>query len=475
MVKNNKFIRGVVALVAGAAGSQLLAILVAPALTRIFTPEDFGVLAIYAGLLGIFTVVASLRFELAIPLPEDDQEAVSIVVLCALLVTIIAGLSAIVVGFFGDAASRMLDAPSLSKYLWLFPFGVFFSGIYQTLNYWAIRKKEFQSIATGRVLQVASTLSVQLFGFKFGSLALIGGQVIGQAVGGGTLCRKSSKNINFLQAKFSNIPLIVYRYRQFPLYSTWAALLNAAGSQIPPLMLAALFGPIAAGLYALAQRVLMLPMSVIGSAIGSVFLSNAAEAYRTGEIAGIMARVHGQLTKIAAAPALVLMVAGPELFGFVFGPEWRQAGFFAQWMAPWLYFVFVTSPLSTLFEVMEKQKQHLLFHVVLLLVRAGAIAIGAWQENLEMAIALFSTGSAICWVWMLFWLNKILKNEWGPLIRSTLRSFGWGGFCLLPLIGGMATSKSISAFILSLAVTTIFILAYYFVNFKNGFTSEQSK
>lgn len=67
-------------LVGGTTGAQLLAVLAAPLLTRLYTPEDFGLLAVYASLLGLIAVIASLRYELAIPLPTDDTEAAAVAV-----------------------------------------------------------------------------------------------------------------------------------------------------------------------------------------------------------------------------------------------------------------------------------------------------------------------------------------------------------------------------------------------------------
>ncbi len=68
------FIRSVGVLVGGTAAAQVLMVLVLPLLTRLYTPDDFSVLAVYASILGIVTIAACLRMEIAIPLPQHEED-----------------------------------------------------------------------------------------------------------------------------------------------------------------------------------------------------------------------------------------------------------------------------------------------------------------------------------------------------------------------------------------------------------------
>lgn len=175
----NSFARGVSILVGGTAGAQALMILAAPLLTRLYTPEYFGLLAVYSGLLAIFAVVASLQYELAIPLPESNSEAANVLVLSLLVVILMTGISAIMVLVAGEQMADVLNTPKLASYFWLLPLGVFLSGIYNIFNYWAVRTQAFGDIARTRVSQTLVTLVVQLLGFKLGGIALLLGQTGG--------------------------------------------------------------------------------------------------------------------------------------------------------------------------------------------------------------------------------------------------------------------------------------------------------
>ena len=462
LLPKNAFARGVSVLVGGTAGAQLLTVLVAPLLTRLYTPDDYGLVAVYGGLLGLIGVISSLRYELAIPLPEDDLGAAQVAALCLLIVLGFTLLTAVLVLFYGAPIATLLGVPTLAGYLWLLPVGVLLGGAYSVFNYWSIRTKRFSTIATTRLRQALVSVVIQLAAFKAGVLGLLLAAVAGQSVGTGTLGRHSLANPAFKEVTWRGVCGAARRYRRFPVFSTWEGLFNTAGLQLPPLMFAALFGPAAAGLYALANRVLNLPMSLIGGAIGQVFFANAAEAQRAGQLGPLVAQLHAKLAHIGLPPALLLILLGPDLFGLVFGPAWGQAGEFARWMAPWLYLVFVSSPLSTLFAVLEHQKQGLTFQVILLVARIGAILTGAWIGDLGVTIMLFASVSALCWFGFLFWVARLAGNPAMTMIKPTLSAFGIALLCAAPIMAGyLVDAVGPQSWALILLLTALLVSARY--------------
>ncbi|HGE6078693.1 TPA: lipopolysaccharide biosynthesis protein [Vibrio cholerae] len=467
----NSFARAVSILVGGTAGAQALMILAAPLLTRVYTPEDFGLLAVYSGLLAIFAVVASLNYELAIPLPENNSEAANVLVLSLLTVLLITGVSAIIVLVAGQQIADVLNTPELSSYFWLLPLGVLLAGIYNVFNYWALRTKAFGDIARTRVSQTLATLAVQFLGFKLGGIALLLGQAGGQGVGSIRLARSVIQHKEFSCWSWMGVWQAAKRYKKFPIFSTWSGLFNTAGTQLPPLMFAVFFSAGAAGLYALAHRVLAIPMSILGDAIGKVFFSNAAEAYRKGHLAPMVEKVHRKLAEIAMPATLLLVIAGPELFAFVFGKNWREAGEFARYMAPWLYMVFITSPLSTLFSVMERQRAGLFFQAALLVLRLGAILIGAyWLQGLLPTVMLFSLMSAIFWVGFLVWVCVASGNELSAITKPTLIAFGKAIVCLLPVLLVILISPvNLTWSYLAVFSTGVLLGLYYFSLFRKAY------
>ncbi len=465
----NAFARGVSVLVGGTVGAQALMVLASPLLTRLYTPEDFGLLAVYASILSLFTVIASLRYELAIPLPEKDSEAAHVAVLSLFIVGFITTISALIILICGDYVAQLINAPDMANYLWLIPVGVFAIGCYQVFNYWAIRTKSFGNIAKTKISQSLATLAVQLSGFKLGVLALMLGQTGGQGVGVVTLARPALKSTHFKGWQWTDLKKVATRYRNFPIFSTWGGFLNTASVQLPPLLFAIFFSAGVAGLYALAHRVLAMPMGVVGSAVGNVFFANAAEAYREDKLAPLFESVYTKLVSIIMPVMLVLLIDAPNLFAFVFGENWREAGELARWMAPWLAVVFIASPLSTMFTILEKQKQGMYFQGLVLFVRVVAIAVGVYYESMILAIMLFSLFSVVCWLGFLIWVASHAKTKLYHLVKPLMKSLVLAVACTLPLLITVVVELPVLYWYAALLITGLLSALYYFFVFKKGF------
>ena len=141
------FLKSVAVLVGGSAFAQLLAILVLPILTRVYSPEEFASFAVYSSILNILIVISCLRFEIAIPLPKDDETAFFLFILALLSNIFITVLIVLLVFLFQVPLLNFIQQPQLKPYIWFIPAGVFFAGLYTALQYWNTRKRNFNVIA----------------------------------------------------------------------------------------------------------------------------------------------------------------------------------------------------------------------------------------------------------------------------------------------------------------------------------------
>ena len=404
-------------LVGGTAGAQVLMVLASPLLTRLYTPDDFGLLAVLAALLAFLTVIASARYELAIPLPKSDQDAANLTVLGFILVVCTTLATCVIFLVWPHAIAEAINAPDLASYLWLMPLGVFFVGSYQVFNKWAVRVKHFTAIAKTRVYQALGTLSIQLGGYQLGVLALLVGHTAGQGVGASGLALSAFRQPELKQCTFRGMRKQASRHRYFPLYSTWTGLFNTASLQLAPIVFVAIYGAMVGGLYALTLRILSMPGSLIGNAVGSVFLSAAPEARRNGTLAELVKKLHSRLSMAGALPLVVLLFFGPDLFELVFGTGWRQAGVYAQWMAPWIYLQFQWSPLSMLSHVMELQREALIAQFMALVLRFSSLII-AWLlgVNADVGIAIFALVSAVAYILIMVWFMRKAGVSTGAIL-----------------------------------------------------------
>jgi O-antigen/teichoic acid export membrane protein len=180
----SEFSRNVLTLITGTTIAQAIPIAISPILTRIYTPADFGVFALYMSIASIMSVIATGRYELAIMLPKKDEDAINIVALSLMISFFISLVSLMIVFIFNSQITNLLGNHEISNWLYFIPITVLLTGIYQSFNYWSNRKKHYKRLALSRVLQSGTTSSANLgMGYYgFGSSGLILGGVLGQGI-----------------------------------------------------------------------------------------------------------------------------------------------------------------------------------------------------------------------------------------------------------------------------------------------------
>lgn len=400
-MKANSFIRNMFILSAGTAFSQLLAIFASPILTRLYGPGSFGLMALFLSITTIVGIISCMRYESSIILPESDKSAANLFAGCLLFALVNSLLMLILVYFGHQLFSRWLNAPSIEWYLWLVPICALLDGAFNALNYWNTRTKCFIRLSIARVSNsvccVGTQLSAGFSGYATGG-GLIGGITIGKTVStavlGWQIWRDDQRLLRSSVSR-TNILFELRRYINFPLYDTWAELLNTVSWQLPVLLLSTFFSPIVVGYYSLGFASLQIPMKLIGTSISQVFFQHASEAKPNGSLGSLTEHVFRTLLLIGMFPILTLTFVGGDLFSVVFGARWFEAGIYAQILGVWVLFWFISAPLSTLYYLYEKQQSYLKFTIANFLTRLIVLCIGGYAGNARLSILLFSL-SGIC-------------------------------------------------------------------------------
>jgi O-antigen/teichoic acid export membrane protein len=413
----------VLKLVTGTTFAQILTIIASPVLTRLFSPEAFGLLAIFTSITKVLGVVACLRYEFAIMLPDDERDAVNLLGLCIAIVT---GISLLALPFFiifEPVIVSVLNAPGLTGYLWLVSPFVFVSGLFIALNYWNSRTRRYGRLSVARILSSVAITGGQLAAGAAGMAtggALIGASALGQGVGtavlGAQILRDDRQRFaNHLS--FARVRAVLVRYKRFPLYDSWSALLNVSSWQLPSLLLPIFFSPTQVGYYALAFRLIVLPMDLIGSAIQQVFFQRASNAERAGNLGELTESVFTVLLRIGLFPMLTLALIGQELFTLVFGAAWSEAGVYTQLLAVWAVVWFISAPLSTIYMVQEKQAFGLQINIANFVTRFAALVTGGLLGSARLAILLFGVSGIAVYGFLCI---RLLMFS-GIAMRRTLR------------------------------------------------------
>ena len=401
--KSNKgsFAFDVLTLAGGTTFAQILTILSAPVLTRLYGPEDFGIWALYISITSILSVIACMRYEYSIMLPESDEEAVNLLGLSFLAVLFVSGLTLPTVWYFKESIVDILNSQQIGDYLWLVPPFIFVNGLFLALNNWNSRTKLFKRLSLSRVFSSVSGTTTQIvlgLAEKVGAGGLITGSLAGQSIAtfvlGGQIWRDDRKLI-VKSLSWKKIYAGFKKYHKFSLIDTWAALMNSVSWQLPAFILSAFFTPAVVGFYSLGFRLLQLPMSFIGGSISQVFFQRASRALSEGTLPSLVESVFRMLVIIGMFPILILTIVGSDVFTVVFGKAWAEAGVYTQILSLWAFIWFISSPLTTIYVVVEKHHFGFHYNLLNLTTRLLSLAIGGLLGSARMALILFSISGII--------------------------------------------------------------------------------
>lgn len=348
-ILGDPLLKGIVIIGSGSAIAQILGIIFVPIITRIYPPEIYGTLAVFGSFLALLIVGSSLKYELTIPLPEKDDDAEYLLILCFLIVCILTIILLVILIVSGDFLAGIFHFEFIAPYYWLFCVGFFGISVYQILTYWAIRSKDYTTITHTRVTQsISGSVSKIILGIlSFGSFGLICGEIIGRMVGIGTLGRTVLPRIwrSIPDLDFHKMRSLANRYRKFPTFSLPAGFINELSLQAPTLLLSIIFGYQIVGLFSLSYSMLVLPISLISNSMAQVYFGEISELFRnkSDKILTLYLETTRKLFMFGAPLILIGAFISPILFPLIFGSDWKDAGMFSLPLSMMVIAQFVVS------------------------------------------------------------------------------------------------------------------------------------
>ncbi len=411
----SEFSRNVLTLMTGTTIAQAIPIAISPILTRLYTPEDFGVLALFVAITSIFGSIANGRYELAIMLPREDEDAINIFALGFVIVFCVSLLLFFIVVLFHDTLLYVLNNQDIGFWLYFVPIAVFFIGLFNLLNYFNNRKKQYKDLANATIMKSIITAIVQLsVGFvKGGVVGLISGQLVSQFFANMKLLNNIIQD-KVLISKISKVKMIALanKYKDFPKFTIWAGLLNTSSTHLINILIASLFNIKTLGFYSLTQRLLGMPSSLIGGAIGQVFFQEATrEKQDTGTADNVFKSTLKKLIVIGVPFFAVLFFIIEDLFAFVFGAEWRVAGEYAKILMPFFMINFISSPLAISMSVFEKQKSTLFINIILMFSSFSILYMSIFLHlEFMMFLTILSIDMFINYLIFIFYYYNVVKG-----------------------------------------------------------------
>lgn len=414
------FVRNVIIITTGTAGAQAVTMALSPVITRLYGPEAFGIMGTFNAMISIIIPISALTYPIAIVLPDSDQDAKGIIKLSLLITVILSILSILLLGFFNEPIVNVFNLDEISSFLYLIPIVIIFAGLMQVSEQWLIRTKQFSINARVTFLQ-----SLIINGGKIGigffhpvSSVLVVMTAIGNGLRAGMMIAFAKKS-NYEEVRTNqenkSIKKLAKEYYDFPAFRAPEVFLNAVSNGLPVLMLTAFFGPAAAGFYSIGRTVLSMPSQLVGKSVGDVFYPRIAEAANNKEdITTLIKKATLVLGGVGFLPFSIVILFGPTLFSFVFGSDWVIAGEYARWIALWSFFGFMNRPSVQSLPVLNAQRFHLFYTIIMLVTRLGVLAIGYYLFSSDtIAIALFGISGAILNLGLITITLKISKKNQG--------------------------------------------------------------
>ena len=409
--------KNILILFSGSSIAQLIPLLATLLLTRIFTKEQFGVFFIYSSLCMVFSMVISLKLELAIVLPSKKDDGRLMFLISLIVSATLSLLAFIIISFFYDSIAKIFGERSLGTLLYLLPISLFLLGIIQSCSYWFNRNNNFKNISIAKITKstFSSIIQIGLGLASFLKYGLVVGLISGQLATALYSLYFSFKNkvVRTRDLSFEKMFNLVNKYKAIPLFNTSIAVSNTLSNHLPIFLLTSFYSLEITAFYGLANRIIATPMSLLSSSVGEVFYNEATKRFNNGEnLRRLVISSYKKLTKIAIIPSLLLLFLAPVLFTFFFGADWKQAGIFAQIIIPWLFLGFLNYPISYIFTILNKQKQLLVYNILLLIFRFLALFAGFKVfQSVTYTIAFFAFIGVLFNIFLLFYIIKISNTS----------------------------------------------------------------
>lgn len=362
--------RGVVTILIGSSIARIIGFATIPILTRIYTPEDYGLLALYLSFITVLSQSFSLRYVQAIPLPRSELVAFNLFILCVKTIFISIILFSIIFWLLGERILNFFSMDALIPYSWLIILGSGLMAFYELLNLWATRNRQYKKISISQFNEsvVGSISKIGLGIFTIKPEGLILGLIASQIAGILTLLKDAVRVFFKFKTRTSlQSQYFLARYFQgFVWFRLPSQVLMSLSVQAPVLMSAALYSKDITGQLSLAIITISVPAGLIGKAISRAFYAEIAVVGKTNlaKVRRMTIGLQKRLFIVGIPIAIVAMLSVEHLFIFVFGEEWHLAGKYAMLLAPFMLFQFTSSPLMEVINITGSQSYYLFLHSV---------------------------------------------------------------------------------------------------------------
>jgi len=371
--------------VAGGATGFLVTLLLTPVISRLYDPQAFGAFATVVAVASLFTGVSTLRLEVVSQGVADDAESTTL--------RTIAVWMALLWGIALSIVTVVLVVARVLSPVWCVLGAMVALGSFQLVGTATLtRTQAYSNLSTRNFVQGAGLGVVQtVLGLLDGRvLFLLAGFLLPRLVWLRDLPRGSHHLTGGRRAWRS--------VRVHAFTAGGSAAINSAAGQLPVLVAAFAYGNAQAGLLAMALRLLVSPLSLVGQAAAAASVGEVGLLLRNGDTRARRTLLSGMrdLFVLGAVPCLAAAVLGPTLVPWLLGEEWEDAGVLVALLSAGALAQFCASPVSQLLNVTQRSGVLLRWDVLRLCVIAAVLTVPAVAGgSFSLAIGAYAAAQVV--------------------------------------------------------------------------------
>lgn len=389
----SEFFRNSSIILGGNVLGQLVAFLVYPAVTRIYSESEFGIFAAFMSVGSLLTTLGTGRYEESLVVAKNRKETINLLGFSLKLLALFSFILFIGLALFRKPVFSIVKLESIEPFWYYLPLTVFFTGLTFLLNNLATRERQFKRIAAAGLLQNGvNTAGKLIAGFSgLTRVGLILSNTLSMITGNYPYLSLKKTVTDALKGRWNDERKIALQYIDFPKFNLGRNFLSGFSNNLPFLILIGVFGGASLGLYSLAFTLLYRPINLFGNSLYTTLFENAASTIRSQKPLLSSLKKYWKYVCVFILPCFILafFIARP-VFVFLYGVQWKESAIYFQYLLPWMFILLLASPLYFVPILFKKQKTALYLEILCLLFRWGALGIGIYSNHFQTGILLFS-------------------------------------------------------------------------------------
>jgi len=391
------FWKSVVVLVSGTVLAQVIGIFTTPIVSRLYEPKAFGEYAIIISTSSIVLSIATLGLNSVIMVPESDDESKEVFMVAFITMLVLSTVILIIliivspfIRFFNIEMNYILACTLVYCF-------VVINSISGLLNIYINRRGLNKVLFYNSLIGALATLCISI---PLGLLDIGGVGLLIAALFAGVA---SIIQMVYHASPFKGIPSfatfknIYLKYKEFILYQYPSNFIGDFAIQLPVQAFSTMFGSANLGSYSMNEKILGIPIRIIGAPINTVYFRTASEYYKKGKsLADFTFSLIIKIMLIALFPIIVTVIWGEQIFSLILGPNWGEAGKLAGFLIVQYVFMFCATCTSYLRVVIGKQKVNLIISILKVTIIGLSIFLGIYIfGDLFNTIIFFTIGSSL--------------------------------------------------------------------------------